>query len=76
MARDWEAEWQPLCEAEIKTFKEFQAAQAELTNIFSRDGAPKDEQIDRAELAHQAWEAAKQHIEDWLDEWWASTGLK
>ena len=76
MARDWEAEWQPLCDAEFETFKELQEAQAKLTHIFSRDGAPNDEQIDRAKLARQAWGTAKQHIEDWLDEWQTSTGLK
>jgi hypothetical protein len=59
MQRDWDSEWAVLSDAERAAFKALSKAQAELTGVFARYGAPDLELLGRVEKARATWEAAK-----------------
>ncbi len=72
MKRNWDTEWKELCCSEFKKFKEFYQAQAAITATFSHRGEPTLGQLEHAATARQGWEADRQRIDYWLDEWRAS----
>jgi hypothetical protein len=72
MARNWDAEWQELSNAQDRAFQELRESMTVVTGLFLGQGGPSVEEMERAETARTAWEESKRRIEVWLDEWRAA----
>ena len=72
MARDWDAEWHPLIEAERTAFQEMLDAQGPVTAIFARTGAPDMDLLDAAEVARDRWKMASAAVDKFIADFRAS----
>ena len=76
MTRNWDAEWQPLSNAQDKAFQELRKAMTVVTGMSLGQGGPSEEQMDEAETARKAWEDSVRQLNVWLDDWWAVHGRR
>ena len=74
MPRDWDGEWGQLSHAQDEALQARREAYACLFQVFSRSGAPSDEELGAAEDENERVDQAQRIIDAFLDDWRRSQG--
>ena len=74
MPRDWEAEWSELLAEQDEALEAQRKAYASLFPVFSRSGAPSEEELRAGEDGDQRADEAKRKIDAFIADWRRSQG--